>query len=838
MSRRFRIQRTLAGLALASLLLAPVLTAKKIPIPEDLPQQYKQWLLEVRLIITKEEKQTFLALEKDYQRDAFIERFWRIRDPYPDTARNEFKDKWDVRLREIYENFGDLTGERAEVMLLNGFPDALITVDCAEIWPSQVWYYRRAETVGGEIVLLFYQPGGLGRYRLWNPADGPNVLFRFPSADPVFLEDMATTCGPGEGDALVGALSFASRQGSMGFMMLAAEAMTPPQGPSGEWAQTFGAYSTEIPEGAGTFPAEVTFEYPGKHKTRTVVQGLISVDHTLLQTATLGEHESYNLVLVGEVLRGDKLFDSFRYSFNHPAASIEAETIPFVFERYLRAGDYRMILRLEDSNAKSYFRLDRELDVPRVEIVYSRPPQDEESARILAEANAAIASGDTTLRIVPPGDGLHTGKLRVDTLAVGKNIAKVEFALDGKQVLTKNLPPYSVELDMGTLPRMRKLVATAFDTGGTRVASDQVLLNSGSHRFDVRLTEPRRGGKYEHSVRAEAEVQVPENRVVERVEFYLNEDLVASLYQPPYTFPIVLPEVGQVAYVRVAAYQPDGNSSEDLVFINAPDYLEEVEVQFVELYVSVLNRQLRPVDNLSEADFAIREDGISQTPLRFDKVSNLPIHAGILVDVSASMEASLESAQLAALKFFKEAITQRDRATLITFNDHPHLAAKFTNDVDILAGGLAGLRAERGTALYDSLIFALYYFNGIKGQRALIILSDGKDEHSRFSFDHTLEYARRAGVAIYSIGLNLTKKQGDTPKQLRRLSEETGGRIFLIQDIAELEVVYREIQRELRSRYYLAYQSTNISTSDDFRSIEVELAESGLEAKTLRGYYP
>ena len=820
-----------------SLLVSPALLGKKTPIPDDLPDTYKQWLEEVRLLITKEERKTFLELEKNYQRDAFIERFWRIRDPYPDTARNEFRDKWNTRVSEARQAFGDLGGERARVMLLNGYPSALIQVRCADLWPAQVWYYERAENVGHELVLLFYQSGGLGKYRIWHPADGIEPLFRFSSRVTTF-QDIAATCGQQEGDALLGAISNAGRHGKMGFSMVVADAITPPQGPSGEWAQTFGAYSTEVPDGAATFPAEIDFEYPGRHKARTVVQGLVSVASEHLSTSALGEHESYNLVLVGEVLRGDKLFDSFRYSFNHPLETITTETVPFIFERYLRPGEYRFILRLEDSNAKSFFRQDQSLEVPAVEVVYSTPPKDEESARILAEANAAIASGETTLKIIPPRDGIQTGKLRVDTLAVGERIAKVEFALDGKQVLTKRTPPFSVELDMGNLPRMRKLVATAFDQDGNELSADEVLLNSGSHRFDVRLIEPRRGHTYRKSLRAEAEVLVPEDRVVERVEFYLNEDLVASLYQPPFTYPIVLPEESQVAYVRVVAYQPDGNSTEDLVFVNAPDYLEEVDVQFVELYISVLNKQLRPIDTLASEDFAILEDGTRQTPVRFDKVTNLPIHAGILVDVSASMEQNLEAAQQAALKFFKEAITPRDRATLITFNDHPHLAAKFTNDVNLLAGGLAGLRAERGTALYDSLIFSLYYFNGLKGQRTLIVLSDGKDEHSRFSFENTLEYARRAGVSIYAIGLNLTKKQGDTPKQLRRLAEETGGRVFLIENASELEQAYQEIQRELRSRYYLAYQSTNSSTSDDFRSIEVVLAKAGLEAKTLRGYYP
>jgi len=274
------------------------------------------------------------------------------------------------------------------------------------------------------------------------------------------------------------------------------------------------------------------------------------------------------------------------------------------------------------------------------------------------------------------------------------------------------------------------------------------------------------------------------------------------------------------------------------VFINAPDYMENLDIQFVELFVAALDRDKRPVYELAQTDFSILEDGRPQAPVRFELVSNLPIHAGILIDVSASMDENLEIARQAALDFFQQTITPRDRAALITFNDHPNLEVKFTNDIGKLAGGLAGLKAERGTALYDSLVFALYYFNGLKGQRALVLLSDGKDEHSRFTYEDTLEYARRAGVSLYTIGLQLPKTQMEPRKRLSRLAAETGGRSFFVKEPSELAAIYETIQKELRSRYYLAYQSTNTADDDDFRSIQVEVARNGVEAKTLRGYYP
>ena len=118
---------------------------------------------------------------------------------------------------------------------------------------------------------------------------------------------------------------------------------------------------------------------------------------------------------------------------------------------------------------------------------------------------------------------------------------------------------------------------------------------------------------------------------------------------------------------------------------------------------------------------------------------------------------------------------------------------RFTRDLGALAAGLAGLKAERGTALYDSLIFSFYNFNGLRGRRALLLLSDGKDEGSRFTWEETLEFARRAGVTVYVVGLGEEVEK----KKLARLAEETGGRAFFPKDAAELPAIYAAIEEEL-----------------------------------------
>ena len=350
---------------------------------------------------------------------------------------------------------------------------------------------------------------------------------------------------------------------------------------------------------------------------------------------------------------------------------------------------------------------------------------------------------------------MQSGLERFDTLTTGPDISEVEFALDGKPILRKNRPPFSVELDLGQVPRTRTLTATAYDAAGHEVASDQALLNASAHRFSIRLIEPRRGKHYQSSLRAEAQVEVPEDSSLDRVEFYLNETLVATLYQEPFTAADrrCLPE-SQIAYVRAVAYLTDGNSTEDLVFVNAPENLEEVDVQFVELYTTVVDRSKHPVSDLPRDAFAVAEDGVPQKLVRFEQLQNLPIHVAVLLDTSASMEPSLDVARQAALGFFQQAITPRDRAALIPFNDQPTLAVKMTNRIEDLAGGLAGLKAERGTSLYDSRRLRPLLLQRPQGPArvARALRRQGREQPLHLRADSRLRAPRRRGDLHHRTG--------------------------------------------------------------------------------------
>lgn len=826
-------------------------------VPESLPPRYQRWLEDVALLIGPVEREAFLGLTEDYQRDHFIRRFWQVRDPFPQTGVNEFQQSWEQRAASARQLFDGLEGDAPLMLLLVGEPARRERLLCTEVMEAiDVWFYPDgSDRIAGYFTLVFTGNRTRDRiinYHLWRPSFGLRQLVTFGHAsaragtaaggDPALARLILEQCV--RGDDILAALSTALDAANL-------ERFLPR--PSDEWVAAFKARSTDVPEGAEPLAGELFLTFPGRHQSRTVVQGIVAVPREAAAASTEGK-PFYNLLLDGEVLRKGRLFDSFRYRFDFPADRTD-EVLPLIVQRYLRPGDYQLILKVEDVHSKRVFRQVRELAVPVYDpataaVAVSEPPPPaapaaaEASAktlevpRLLEESNRSISTGDYAIKILDLPEVLMVGKLRVTARTNGEGIARVAFELNGVPQMRKTRPPYSVELDLGDKPRIHTLRALALDAADHLLAVDEVMVNAGPHRFAIRLIEPQPGKRYTSSVRVHAEVEVPEGDQLDRVELFLNETPKAVLYQPPFEQPLLLDGVGDFAYVRVVAYLADGNSAEEVVIINAPDVTDVTRVNFVELYTSVVTKKGEFVEDLAREEVTVLEDGTAQDIRRFEKVRDLPITAGLMIDTSTSMTNSLRDVQRAAHRFLETVLTPRDRAAVMTFNDAPRLVVRFTSDTEVLAGGLAGLTAEGETALYDSVIFALHYLSGGSGKRAIVLLTDGEDSASTYTFEDAIDFARHTGVAIYVIGLGLPTDP-QTRSHVRLLATETGGETFFIERVEQLTRVYESIQQELRSQYLIAYQSSRPGrTGDDFRRVEVVVDRKGVEAKTLRGYYP
>ncbi len=450
----------------------------------------------------------------------------------------------------------------------------------------------------------------------------------------------------------------------------------------------------------------------------------------------------------------------------------------------------------------------------------------------------------TVIEIQRPGSSVLRGRIKFEADVYLDEVAAVEFLLDDRSVERRESPPYTARIDLGRTPRRRDLTVIAYDAGGDELGRDSVVLNGGSAGLAVDIVRPevlRATG----TVDVEAEIAVPVEHRLDRVLFFWNNQPVATIFGPPFRQRIDIPDDKPTGYVRVVALLDDGTTAEDVIFMNGPAATDRLDVNLVELYVVVTDRDGRPVRGLTETDFRIREEGRPQEIATFSDASDLPLTLGMAIDSSASMFVKLPRIQQAAIDFLNATFSDRDRAFVVDFDTEPRLARGTTRDLRRLVQSISSLEANGRTALWESIVFSLVQLQEVRGRKALIVFSDGADEDDQFPFRSAADVAKRMGVPIYlilmkkepeeSTGLSLFGRSFTS--RINRLVEATGGRVFYSKEYGHLGEVYEEIDRELRSQYLLAYYPSDPGRSRAWRDVDVEVAQRGLEPRTLSGYW-
>ena len=534
--------------------------------PDAMPPRFAQWLDEVELLISGRERGLFKTLREDYQREAFIQEFWKVRDPFPRTPRNELKERWPYRVAEAKNRFDGLEDHRSRIYMVHGRPANSFEVRCTKKFAAaEVWIYRGTEMADITILVVFYRPSMRGKMQLWDPAQGRYALETV----------LSRAGGCINGQQLVQVAGLISSNAD-NYNTSLRRLLQKPRPRSEEWVHTFVAHSTDVPRDADVLDAHLEFAFPGRNQHRTVVQGFLTVPIEQIAVGEFASYRSHDLLLTGEVLAEDILFENFRYKFGFEEMAAPG-TIPLSFQRFLAPGQltpwyssWKTSIRIESTVKNApwkcpWWKVSSKCPPFKIPAPRCSSPRPPPPSKLAKPASAWCRRGESC---TPDPCASTPWRLAASTRCVSTST--------NGSCSPKTAPPYNVELDLGSYPDLHTVRVEALDDAGLEVASDEVLINGGGYRFSINLVEPYKGKRYANSLRARAEVEVPADRTVERVEFYLNEILVATLYQEPYVHPIVLPPGEPVAYVRAVAYLPDGNSTEDLVFINAPDYLEEV----------------------------------------------------------------------------------------------------------------------------------------------------------------------------------------------------------------------------------------------------------------------
>ena len=271
------------------------------------------------------------------------------------------------------------------------------------------------------------------------------------------------------------------------------------------------------------------------------------------------------------------------------------------------------------------------------------------------------------------------------------------------------------------------------------------------------------------------------------------------------------------------------------------------DVDLALVNVTVTDPYNRLVTGLDPDNFRVFEDNVEQEIVTFSS-EDVPISIGVIFDFSGSMANKVDKAREAALEFFKTANPQ-DEFFLVSFNERAELTSAFTNSVEDLQSRMMMTAPKGRTALLDAIYLGLSQMRGAhNAKRALLILSDGGDNHSRYNENDIKRLVREADTQLYAIGIydplgyrNRTPEELNGPSLLAEITELTGGRVFAVEHLNDLPDIASKIGMELRNQYVLGYRPSNRAHDARWRKIKVKLRPPKglppLSVYSKTGYY-
>jgi VWFA-related protein len=533
------------------------------------------------------------------------------------------------------------------------------------------------------------------------------------------------------------------------------------------------------------------------------------------------------LAIQGSFLQDGRVIRNFRYRIpeDRPSKISTVQTFP--------AGKLDVEVRLMQENGpEGEALLLHKMQAETVVLEKSGKPYvagaDDGAEAVFAEGVVPESVGAVVIQ-APQRD--VAPNLFIVNVDVQAPVVRVEFFVEGKKILARNSPPYRAELDLGKLPKRVEVRAVGYDKAGRYVDADAFIVNERETPLEVKITRTETPDAVSHF---KLSVMNPKGTNLRSVVLYAGDEKLIEWERPPYALDLPTKRLAGVQFVRAAAIDETGYEASDLLFLDGQRYMETMEVNLVELPVSVSDRGGAPIGNLEAKNFTVLENAKPMKIANFNFAANLPISVGVLIDHSGSMEKRMEDAKTAATSFFRRTIRKNDRAFIAAFATDPARNTPFVSEVSTLEMQVAAIpKPGGGTALYDAIVTGLYRFRNVQGRKALIVLSDGEDTTSRLTWNDMLAYARASRVPLYFIAVGMTHNGA-----MKTLAAETGGVAYFVRNPKNLDETYAELEKDLRSQYLLSYYTESSKNDQAYRSIEVKVDQPDARVRTIRGFIP
>ena len=275
----------------------------------------------------------------------------------------------------------------------------------------------------------------------------------------------------------------------------------------------------------------------------------------------------------------------------------------------------------------------------------------------------------------------------------------------------------------------------------------------------------------------------------------------------------------------------------------------KLKADLVTVITSVTDAAGNQVNDLTQKDFEIYEDNAVQDIAGFYREGQIPLRLIFLFDTSSSIRHRFDFEQRAAAQFFRNVMRPGDQAALMSVSTESKLELQLTPDIEQLMNGLAQLKPQGATALYDGMIAAAKYLRPSEGRHVMVVLSDGTDTVSTSTLAQALTEAQRSDMAIYAVhstGVAPSANVQDLAGEfvMKAMCEDTGGRAFFPpiyedqkKETRDLDEIYKRLAAEVRAQFVLTYYSTGEIKPGTFRPIRVEVKRPGVQVRARRGYY-
>jgi Ca-activated chloride channel homolog len=269
----------------------------------------------------------------------------------------------------------------------------------------------------------------------------------------------------------------------------------------------------------------------------------------------------------------------------------------------------------------------------------------------------------------------------------------------------------------------------------------------------------------------------------------------------------------------------------------------QVDVDLVLVHAAVTDNDGRSVTGLDKTQFQLWEDKVQQE-IRYFSAEEVPVSLGVIFDVSSSMADKLAVSRDAVTRFLTTGIPE-DEYALIEFNSRPQVTQDFTSNIADFQNRMALASASGSTALYDAVYLGIERVRNAHNRRkALLLVTDGEDNHSHYTLADLKELAKESDVQIFAIGMGglpittATKGHKSGRAVLQELVDLTGGEVFFTTDVRNLDDICSKISESLRNEYIIGYASTNTIKDGKWRRLHLKVNEvSHVKVHARNGYY-